>query len=605
MIKRPVILAAALLGLGVLAVYFQTGSFGLINCDDYEYLVRSTAVTGGCSREGWKWAWGGQSLEHAIWMPLTWVSYMLDFTLFGNGGWGAMHLHSVALHALNSLLLFALFLILLNRTGQKHPVAFAFLAALFWALHPLRVESVAWLASRKDVLSLSCELGAMICWVASLSHRSDSGRFCLLYISSMTLFCLGALAKPSVMTFPILQLCLDVFILKRVRPRMYIVPCILMILIGIEAAYAQAAGGATGDLGQVPLFWRILNAMSSYGIYLVNSILPISLAPQCMIRFPELPRGLFAGLLFSLVAAGYACYRLIRLWLTRRTLFKQSSGVEMAEWTASGDPDWFLAGLLWFSLGIGPMLGIASFGYHAYCDRFTYIPAIGLSLILISVARRFNATGKYVFLCVVLAMGLLAYRQVGFWQSERALWTQTIAVDGESNAVARIGLGIAAFEIDHDLDVCCAELQRVREINEGTYWNCVQVHIYALCELGRMEEAEGALSWFRQAHDAYAASHMRIQETPIGPVEVPVRLTNFTDAEIAVAICDEMKRPWAEREIASRCASSRMTPSLAYLMYRLAIVTNNDKLRRKALDELSLCAKTDFLQFRYLTQKEK
>lgn len=603
--KRSVYLAALLLILAVFAIYSQTARFGLINCDDYEYLVRSTAILPGFSSSGMDWAWGSRSLEHAIWMPLTWMSYMLDFTLWGDAPWGVMHLHGVVLHALNAVLVFLLLRLLLKRIGGERPTVLSFAVAALWALHPLRVESVAWLASRKDVLSLAFELGAMIFWVKSLAHRSDSGRFCALYGLSLLFFGLGALAKPSVMTFPVLQLCVDVFVLRRIRPKMYIVPGILTVIIAIEAAYAQSVGGATGDLGQIPLFWRILNAMSAYGVYLVNTVCPTALAPQCMSRFPELPRGILLGSVLSLSAAGYAAVRLLRLWLARTSVFARQPEDPMGEWTMAGEASLVFAGLLWFSLGIGPMLGIANFGYHAYCDRFTYIPAIGLSLVVLGLVRRGGRFGVPLLALGAVALASLSVRQVGFWRSEKSLWTQTLAVDGERNAVARIGLGIAAFELEHDLETCCAELKRVREINEGPYWNCVQVHVYALCELGRLEEANEALDWFRRAHQAYSASHTRIEQTPMGPMEVPMRLTNFTDAEIAVAICDEKRRAWAEREIANRYDTSTMTPSLAYLMFRFAEVTKNDKLRETARKELAACEKTDFLQFRYLTQKEK
>lgn len=604
--KAYLILAILLLAFGVFAVYLQTANFGLINCDDYEYLVRSKAITGGVSKAGWDWAWGGASLEHAIWMPLTWLSYMLDFTLFGRDCWGAMHLTSVLLHTVNAILVFGLLCLLVRdgSPGVRSIPIWAFIGAAIWALHPLRVESVAWLASRKDVLSFTFELLAMICWVRSLKHRSDTPQFCAWYALSILCFLLGAFAKPSVMTFPILQACLDVFVLKRVRPKMYIAPTAMMVLIAAEAAYAQSVGGATGDMGQIPLVWRLLNAMSAYGIYLTNSVFPKALAPQCMSRFPELPRGVLIGITLSLTAASYAAYRLFRLWVTRKEMFVRSGSDPMGEWKVAGEKCWFLAGLLWFSLGIGPMLGIANFGYHAYCDRFTYIPAVGLSIALIPVLGRLRGLGGLLGLSAGIVLMCAAARQTGFWRGEKPLWEQTLAVDGDRNAVAHIGLGIAAFELDHDLEECCRELQLVREINEGPYWNCVQIHIYALCELGRIEEAKVALEWYRRAHNLYAESHKRIEVTQMGPIEVPARLTNFTDAEIAVAICEEKHRPWAEREMVKRYESSKMTPSLAYLLYRFATVTNNDKLKEHALEELVNCDKTDFLQFRYLTSKE-
>ena len=294
--SRHSLVAILLLATSVLAVYFMTARFGLVNIDDYEYLVRSKAVVGGVSLSGLAWSW--QSLEHGIVMTLKWLSYMLDFSLFGEEPWGAMHLHCVALHMVNAALVFVLLNVLLRQTAGESDArrtGIALLAAAFWALHPLRVESVAWLSSRKDVLSFMFEMGACLCWCQAVCRKSVDGKFCAAYLLSLLLFGLGALAKPSVMTYPLLQACIDVFLLRRFRPRMYVIPLPMMLGIGMEAAYAQAAGGATGNLAAVPVCFRLLNAMSAFGIYLCNTVFPNGLAPQCMHRYPALPRAVATG----------------------------------------------------------------------------------------------------------------------------------------------------------------------------------------------------------------------------------------------------------------------------------------------------------------------
>lgn len=168
--KLDAIVAIVLLLLAF-AVYSQSAGFGIINIDDYEYLVRSKAITSGFSLAGLSWSFN--SLEHAMWTPLTWISYMFDFSLFGQDCWGAMHIHNAVLHAINAALLFFLLKLLLVTTSESaiKSTLIAALGAAIWALHPLRVESVAWLSSRKDVLSLMFELAAMICWISANTKK--------------------------------------------------------------------------------------------------------------------------------------------------------------------------------------------------------------------------------------------------------------------------------------------------------------------------------------------------------------------------------------------------------------------------------------------------
>lgn len=576
----------------VFLVYWQTGEYGLVNLDDYEYLVRSKAITGGFSAGGVAWAW--KTVEHSIWMPLTWMSYMFDFTAFGPDCWGAMHLHSTAIHAINAILVYLVLRLVLPE--NEHGVALlAFAGAAFWAWHPLRVESVAWLSSRKDVLSFMFESVAVVCWIMTGRRKELDGRFALLYMLSIGAFGIGALAKPSVMTFPILVGALDVFIFRRLRPKCYILPGIMMLVIAIEASVAQTAGGATKDLSSVPLWARLLNAMSAYGVYLTNTVWPADLAPQCMSRYPGLPRALGCGVILSAAAAGYLGWRGWKIWQKRENPLKERL-----------PPDYFAAGLIWFSLGIAPFLGIANFGYHAFCDRFTYIPAVGLSLILLAwIGNRRRLGGGLLTLVVALMMSYLSHGQCGIWESDRKVWSKTLAVDGDRNAIAHQGLGLASFEFEHDLKAACREFKKVRELREGIYFLCAQQHIYSLCELGKTEEAEDVLLWYKRAMVKYRQANQRVDQTIYGSFELPVRLSNFEHSQIAVALCDPKQRNWAREEIEKRVEQTDMTPSLAYLMYRYGVVTENNRLKDIALEELRRAEKFDSVQYRFLTPKVK
>lgn len=605
MIRTKHILSAVFLFAAVFGIYAGTAAFGLVNIDDYEYLVRSKAIAGGLSAEGLDWCF--RSVEHAIWMPLTWISYMIDFSLFGSSCWGEMHLHSAFLHALNSLLLAVFLASLLRRggIGDGKAVWIALAAAGFWAFHPLRVESVAWLSSRKDVLSFTFELLAFICWTGATKHNAGDVRFHGKYLMSLLFFGLGAMAKPSVMTFPVLQACVDMFICRRMRFWMYIIPGLMMLATGIEASVVQAAGGATADLGGVPLFARILNAMSAFGIYVTNTFFPAGLAPQCMSRYPELPKNILPGIVICGVSAAYLARKSATIWGRRAELFRKAGtgGDPCVEY--AGGTEWFLAGFAWFVAGIGPFLGIANFGYHAFADRFTYIPAVGLLLAAVPVFLRFGRAALVAAAVLLPALWVLSWRQSEIWKDDHSVWAQTLKVDGERNVAAHGGLGLAAFEFGHDIDACCRELARVRELNEGAYWNFVQVHVFALCEAGRLDEAEEALRWYRKAMSAYSRANSREEKTPFGTRRIETRLDNLDYAEIAYDICTAKDRKSLAGRISGLVAKSGMTPSAAYLIYRLGEAESDRKLKKAALEELDRAVKTDFLQFRYLKKENE
>ena len=202
--KTRVCIFALVVFLLAVLPFARTADYGLVNCDDYEYVTVENApfVSGGVSWAGVKYA--ARDLSHGIWMPLTWASYMFDFSLF-SGRPGAMHLHSVALHGVNSALVFLLLWMMMR--GRGGGLFWGALCAVLWSIHPLRVESVAWVASRKDVLSFLFELLALICWVRGNGERG-ARRFA---VASLAFFVLATMAKPSAMTFPLLALLLDFF----------------------------------------------------------------------------------------------------------------------------------------------------------------------------------------------------------------------------------------------------------------------------------------------------------------------------------------------------------------------------------------------------------
>ncbi len=492
--KSVCVFALVVFLLGVLP-FVRTADYGLVNCDDYEYVTVENAplVAGGVSWAGVKYA--ARDLSHGIWMPLTWASYMVDFSLFG-GRPGAMHLHSVVLHGVNSALVFLLLWLMMR--GRVGALFWGALCAVLWSIHPLRVESVAWVASRKDVLSFLFELLALICWVRG-NGGPGTRRFAA---ASLGFFVLATMAKPSAMTFPLLALVLDwLHGVRRTEAKkvMLAVGGAWGIGIAVLAAYAQKVGGATTASADIPLWWKCANACAAFGMYLKNTVWPIDLAPECLRRWPDMPRFWWQGVVLSGLAALCVLKWAVPVWRRREDA---CGGWPAGAWR------WAMAGLLWFIVAWGPMSGVSGFGLHAFADRFTYIPAFGISLALAgagcaigrcSAAMRRVVSGVGVLGCI--ALGCATWRQVGFWQGEEALWSHTLEVDGEQNAYALRSLATYYFENGHDVRKVNDLLGRALESCEDAVGPAVLLYVVSLCEDRRSDEAIKVLSRLRKWHD--------------------------------------------------------------------------------------------------------
>ena len=464
------ILAALVAGATALA-FIRPAGYGLVNLDDYAYAETYEGVTGGLGAGAVRWAFEGA--HENIYMPLTWLSYAADWSLGGERRvHRVMHLHSIALHALNAVLVFLLLMAVL-RCGPCVAAA----GALLWALHPLRVESVAWIASRKDVLSMAFLLCALHAWVRF--RLDDSGRW---YAVSMLCFVCGALAKPSVMSFPFLALTLDFFFLRRTElraalsDRAYLLPLAAFVVLTAYTKTCQDAGVKIfPELAGAPFGYRVLNAAVSYGVYLIETVFPANLAPQCMLRYPDLPRMCAPALT---VAAAAACCA--GLSLRRRGAFA--------------------AGLAWYSFAVAPMLGLAGFGFHSAADRFTYIPAVGLSFAAAAGLARLK--GRAARICagvacgaVLAALAAVTIRQSGYWENDLKLFSRTLEVDGEENVLAQFNVGGYLWEHDHDLERAERHFRKGRAKYPRNAYSGMNgaLQIMTLCELGRREEAARVL----------------------------------------------------------------------------------------------------------------
>lgn len=393
----------------VAAIYGRAGHFEAQgDFDDNEYVYANENVLGGLT--GSSVVWAMTAFHAANWHPLTWISHMLDIQLFGAAP-GPHHLVNVALHAANAVLLF---LVLRSATSAFWPSAVV--AALF-AVHPLNVETVAWVSQRKSLLStlfLFLAVGAYVAWTR---HR-DARRFVLVVL----LLALGLLAKPMLVSAPLLLIALDFWPLDRFRSpsdagRLLLekVPLFALVaVISIATILAQSAGGAVAPSATYPLGERIANALVSCVLYLRDVVWPAKLA-----AFYPHPASI--GERTSLAGAAGAAVLL--------------AGISALAWVTRRTRPWLIFGWCWFLASVAPVIGILQVGSQSRADRYTYVPMIGIFVAVVweiaarvresAGARRIAALAAAT---AVTALAVVAVRQVNTWRDGETLFTYTLSV---------------------------------------------------------------------------------------------------------------------------------------------------------------------------------
>jgi Flp pilus assembly protein TadD len=433
-LEQPVVIALVL-ALAVIAVYWPVGSFDFTNYDDPEYFSENSHVLAGLNWANLKWAL--QATDNASWYPVTWLSFLLDATLFGKGP-GGPHLVNLLLHTANVVLLF---LLLRRLTGARWKSA---LVAGLFALHPLRVEAVAWIAERKGLLSAFFGLLALYAyaryveWSEGRSPKSKAW-----YGVAWVCFVLSLMSKPILVTLPFAMLLLDYWPLKRVeypfslngkqacgpyfrnlwRLVLEKVPFFgVAVLSGVVTVWVHKQAGAIQPLALLSLRDRLENAVVSYARYMGKMVWPTGLA----LPYPHPGHW---PLDFVLVAAGVLVgSSLAALWLGRRHAY-------------------VLVGWLWFLGTLVPVIGVIQWGGQAMADRFTYIPSVGLFIIVVWAAgelvggnQRQGRLAATVSLLMLGACAFLARHQVQYWRDSQRLFRHALAVTS-NNVVALNSLG--------------------------------------------------------------------------------------------------------------------------------------------------------------------
>jgi Flp pilus assembly protein TadD len=426
---------ARLLALGLIAVtllvFGQTLGFDFVLFDDDGYVLENTRLHQGWSLETVGWAFTTHYMSN--WHPLTWLSYLVDFELHGLEPAG-YHATNVLLHLLNTLLLFGWL-----RAATGAVWRSACVAALF-AVHPLHVESVAWISERKDVLSASFGLLALWAYLG-YARRGGAQR----YAGVALLFCLGLLAKPMLVTLPLLLLLLDVWPLARVgsgpaqqRPgRLLLEKLPLLALaagVSILTVLAQQRGGLVVGGSDLPLGPRLANAVHATAWYLVKTAWPVDLA----VHYPHPYMPERGGQPLAPQALAAAALLLV--------------GLSALAWRARKRRPELLVGWLWYGVGLVPVSGLVQVSTQGMADRYTYLPLIGIFIALVwgsagalrtTLPPPQRRSAAALLAGVVLsACGARAWEQTRTWRDSRSLLEHALEVT-PSDVLVRVSLGLA------------------------------------------------------------------------------------------------------------------------------------------------------------------
>jgi tetratricopeptide (TPR) repeat protein len=490
------LLCAVLIAI-TLATYWQVTGFELLSLDDETYVSSNEHVKGGPTIQnlGWAFALADQARRSSNYHPLTWVSLMLDTRIYGGTteegtrGLEGYHLTNMVFHIVNTLLLFA---VVLRLTG--YPWRSAFAAALF-AVHPLHVESVAWVAERKDVLSTMFWLLTVL---AYLWYRRRPGS--IRYAVVLLLFAVGLLAKPMLVTLPLVMLMLDFWPLKRFsaisqpasrieatepiwKPLVEKIPFLALTVASCFLTYtAQQLGGAVASVNIIALGPRVANALVSYIIYLLKMVWPSGLAP--MYPYP---------------VHGWAIYEIAGAVVVLAAL------TWLAVSLARSRP-YFTVGWFWYVVTLVPVIGLVQVGFQGWADRYTYIPLIGIFIILAmgipELVERW--TGRKALAAagaaVVGVLAVFAHAQAAYWHDSTKLFERSIKITGSNwfmeNALGRLQMQevwrlaqLGKMDESDKLNAVALEHFRKAVAADPTIADCHNNLGYALRALDHMDEA--------------------------------------------------------------------------------------------------------------------
>jgi tetratricopeptide (TPR) repeat protein len=557
--KRSVVLSL-LLALATLAVYNSVIHNAFINLDDNDYVTNNKHVQAGLAAGTFRWALTTYDAEN--WHPLTWFSHATDWQLFGKNAAGH-HYTSVLFHALNVVLLF---LLLQSATGFTWR---SLMVAALFALHPVNVESVAWVAERKNVLSMMFFLLALLAygWYAQ-------GPSVRRYSSVALLFILGLMAKPQIITLPFVLLLWDYWPLQRfgfaqtgevpsrfaqASIRWLVLEKVPLLLLSAADAVVTIRAQHTAvhtAMAEYSFHTRLANAMVAYSRYVAHAFWPFRLAPAYPLLDDAIPLAqVLTACAFLLLVTGLA--------LASRKRY-------------------LLVGWLWFLGTLVPMIGIVQVGNQSMADRYAYISFIGLfwmaTWVIAETAQEWRISLRWLAVpaCLVLAgTAILTIRQVGYWHDSETLWRYTLSVTRRNFMAHTYLAGELTKENRHEEAI-------------AEYTQAEQFHRYPLEQVGYFADYE-----LRHEHlaGAIADAHRVLQ----GTNDRDAREMAYRDLGIANT---KLGRASEARE--SYNQALQIDPDDPFALMGMGLLAYRDTDFRTAADFFSRAVAAEPIDFHYL-----
>ncbi len=448
--SRPLLIYLILV-YATLNAYVGVTSFDFINYDDRPYVTENSHVRNGLAGDNIRWAL--TATKESNWHPLTWISHMADVQLFGLNPAGH-HFTNVVFHIINAILLL---MVLMKMTGELWKSSFV---AFLFALHPLHVESVVWIAERKDVLSTFFFLLTLLAYTGYCRKKSWKP-----YLLAVCFFICGLMSKPMLVTLPFVLLLLDYWPLQRYRNtsasgaslrvvplfyRFFIekIPFFILTICSCIITYIVQKNG--GSVDSIPLLTRIENACLSYVTYIIKMVYPHGLA--ILYPFPQtisVWKAVAAAVFILAVTVWSVC------------------NIRKKPWLAVG---WF-----WYLGTLAPVIGFIQVGVQAMADRYTYIPLTGLFIMVAwevpemvrnwrykAISLSISATG------IIIALGITTWGQVQYWKNSQTIFEHALAVTS-GNYVAHNNLGVSLLA-QKKLDKAQEQFSEAIRINPGYFF---------------------------------------------------------------------------------------------------------------------------------------
>jgi tetratricopeptide (TPR) repeat protein len=487
-----------------LVVYLPLIHYDFVSFDDPYYVTENPNVAVGLTVHGLRWAF---TTGHAAnWHPLTWLSHMLDVQLFGLNA-GPHHAVSITFHIINTLAVFALLYKLTGTIGRS-----SFVAGLF-AVHPMHVESVAWISERKDVLSTL--LGILTVWAyVGYTRKPRTGA----YAAVVILFALGLMAKPMLITLPFVLVLLDIWPLQRIAPHRSAITKSLyekLPLIGMAAASSvitfmvQLRGGAVSTLDGIPAGIRLENAFVSYLAYIAKMFWPAGLT----ILYPFPPT--------------------IQLWRVAASLGILAALSVFASRQIQHRP-YITVGWFWYLGTLLPVIGIVQVGSQSMADRYTYVPLIGLFLIVAwgvsDFASRFGIHRHVLTAASFLTLAACVWvsrQQVTYWHDSMALWSRAIETT-TGNYRANTALG-SLLQEKGKLDEAAAQYSAALQFKPD-FWDAHNRLGVILMDRGNTTEAAAQFQEAIRAKPDFSEAHNNLGNAAARQGKLDEAITHYKDA---------------------------------------------------------------------------